>query len=269
MLSDARASGAKEEGYGFSTRSWRKMAGALFDRRHYKAARNAMLHHKRPIDFLRRYVFGRGGVYPREEKISYRSQTLKLVTYSRHDVLTINEIFFRNDYPISGDETVIVDFGSNIGISAAFFLFFADRSYCYLFEPVPLNVARLKENLKRFESRFTLHEAAVALHDGQAEFGAESTGRYGGIGLKTGHYLTVPCLDSRRVLQDIIAEHGAIDVLKIDIEMLEREILAALPYELLSKIRKIFIEQTFASNPLAATHSHIQYGAVAQFFLRM
>jgi FkbM family methyltransferase len=248
-------------------RSVETICRSVFEPRHYRAMKNILLHHSNPIEFTLRYAFA-SGTYPCSQKIRFKGREINLCAYSWHDVLTINEIFFRNDYLVSGDETVIVDFGSNIGISAAFFLLAAEKSYCYLFEPVPTNCSRLKQNLAGFERRYEFQEAAVALNDGEETFGVEKTGRYGGIGIKTGSYMTVPCLDAIRVLREIINRHGPIDILKIDIEALEKEILGAIPEALLANIRKIYVEQSFETNPLARTHSYVQIGSVAQFFLR-
>lgn len=248
-------------------RTFATMWRALLKPRHYKALKNIFFIHSRPAEFLYRYLSALGR-YPCGQTLRIRGHRINLHAYSWHDILTINEIFFRDDYPVSGDERTIVDFGSNIGISAAFFLSASDKSFCYLFEPVPTNIARLKQNLQGFESRYDLTSAAVALKDGEEDFGYEKTGRYGGIGLKTGNYMKVPCLDAVAILDKLIDKHGSIDILKIDIEVLEKEILSAIPAELLVKIKRIFVEQTFTSNPLAETHSYVQYGSVAQFFLR-
>jgi FkbM family methyltransferase len=247
-------------------RSTLTVARAAFERRHYRALRNILLHHTAPADFIRRYLF-KSGSYPCLQIIRQNGQELRLLAYSWHDILTINEVFFRCDYVVSGEERTIVDFGSNIGVSAAYFLTASPRSFCYLFEPLPQNVARLRHNLSRFELRYELAMAAVALSEGEREFGYEETGRYGGIGIETGAYLTVSCVDAIGFLSRVVEKHGSIDVLKIDIEALEKEILVAIPARVLRRITRIFVEQTFAVNPLAATHVYRQYGSVAQFFL--
>jgi len=239
----------------------------LFDPRHYKAIKNILLFHTRPIEFVWRYAFGLGR-YPSQQKIRVRGGELNLQAYSWHDILTINEIIFRGDYTVSGGETTIVDFGSNIGISAAFFLLASPKSFCYLFEPLPINIQRLKRNLAGFERRYKLEEKAVSLVDGEDVFGYEETGRYGGIGVSTGSYIRVPCLSAVGILDEIIGRHGSIDILKIDIEALESEILRSIPEKLLVKIKRIFVEFYFAINPLAVTHNYIQYGSVAQFYLK-
>jgi FkbM family methyltransferase len=163
---------------------------------------------------------------------------------------------------------VFVDFGSNIGISAAYFLSRGRDEFAYLFEPLARNNERLRSNLRPFEGRYSLTEAAVGLAEGEAEFGWEDSGRYGGIGKQTGRYIKVQCLDSNRVLETIIARHGKIDVLKVDIETLERPVVERLTPTLRERIRKIYAEAEFAENPLEATHTYTQYGSVAQFVQR-
>ena len=175
---------------------------------------------------------------------------------------------FERDYPINSRDKVIIDFGSNIGISAAYFLAASEGSFCYLFEPLPMNVSRLSKNLRRFEGRYKLECAAVDLADGESNFGFEATGRYGGIGLDTGSYITVPCLNAARVVKETIDRHGAIDVLKMDIELREQQIINAIPRSSWSKIKKVFVEYTFASNPLSESHKYAQRGSVAQFLPR-
>ncbi len=248
-------------------RDIRTILRSLLQSRHYRALTNIILHHCNPTDFLGRYLFKLGS-YPCMQKLRCNGIDLNLKIYSWHDVLTLNEIFFRNDYPVTGKEKVIVDFGSNIGLSAAYFLSASERSFCYLFEPLPMNITRLNENLKKFEGRYKLERAAVSLSDGESSFGFEETGRYGGIDLNTGSYLTVPSLDAVRIIDEIIAKHGNIDILKIDIESLENEIINAIPGKSWSKIGKVFVEYTFTSNPLHKTHEFVQYGSVGQFFPR-
>lgn len=106
----------------------------------------------------------------------------------------------------------------------------------------------------------------MALQDGTASFGYEPTGRYGGIGKCSGSIMTVECRNAIDVLRGILAEHGEIDALKIDIETLERDMLLSIPESLLRRIKKIYIEHQFGNNPLQNVHFFRQYGSVAQFF---
>lgn len=211
----------------------------------------------RPIDFLRRYLSLGGGAYPVAFTISTPIGRVKATAFNADDVLTINEIFFRGDYGDSRKEEVIADFGSNVGLSALFFLSRNRRNFVYCFEPLPQNIERLKLNLKGFEDRCELNPVAVGLVDGNVEFGWEPTGRYGGIGRDLSNKIEVHCMDSNKALSRIADKHGRIDLLKIDIETLEQQVTERIPPELARKIGRITIEWQFQSNPQPTTHRMI------------
>ncbi len=244
-----------------------KVVKAVTDRRHYIAAVNMVRRYERPVEMFRRYLTNTGE-YPCTVRVRTPQSMLELTLYSPHDLLTVNEIFCRNDYPADVSDRVIVDFGSNIGISAAFFLTRNDTAFTYLFEPLPANIARLHENLREFKGRYQLQEVAVGTEDGDVVFGWEESGRYGGVNnTELGNTLTVPCVNSLTVLKNVIAEHGRIDVLKIDIEGLEGAVVDNIPVDVARKIKKIFVEGIFESNPLAQTHALVRYQDIAQFTL--
>jgi FkbM family methyltransferase len=240
---------------------------AAFKRCHYVAAANMLRVYRRPLEMFARYLFG-AGAYPAVVKVVSPIGDLSLAVYSPHDVLTVNEVFCRCDYRAGRTDRVFVDFGSNIGISSAYFLSRNPDGFAYLFEPLPQNIERLKENLAPFAGRYKLHEVAVGERDGDVEFGWEETGRYGGIGIRTGRYISVPCVDSNEVLARILSRHGRIDVLKIDVETRERQITERIPVDVAANIMKIYVEFPFDANPLGDTHSYRRYSGVAQFFRR-
>ncbi|HXE08549.1 MAG TPA: FkbM family methyltransferase [Acidobacteriaceae bacterium] len=240
------------------------IAKASFERRHLNAAINMFRRYPYPADVFNRYFFMRG-TYPAAIPVNTPAGRILLNVYSQHDILTINEIFCRLDYRADDSDEIVVDFGSNIGISAAYFLTTSPASHTYLFEPLISNVERLHKNLAPYQGRYTLTEAAVGTTNGQVEFGWEESGRYGGVGMATGNYISVRCIDSNEILQTIVEKHGRIDILKIDIETLEEAVTTRIPVETARKIKKVYVEFPFSSNPLERTHSHIQYGSVAQF----
>ena len=217
----------------------------------------------RPIAMFLRYLFG-GGDYPVRITLSTPIGPIAVTLYSAHDLLTVNEVFCRLDYSAPQSAEFIADFGSNIGISALYFLTRNTHVHVYLFEPLPINIERLRLNLSGFEGRYEIFPYAVGIVDGTVPFGCESTGRYGGIGLTREEQITVPCRRSNTVIDDLLSRHGRLDVLKVDIESLEKEIVFALS-ERAQRIDTIFVENRFEKNPLPATHSYRQYGSVAQF----
>ena len=248
-------------------RGFGKIAGSVLHRRNYTAARNMLRVYEHPAQVFRRYLTGSGS-YPTSLRVRTPLGWVTLRLYTAHDLLTVNEIFCRSDYYAGVDDRVIVDFGSNIGISAAYFLSRNPDAFTYLFEPLPRNVARLQENLRPFEDRYALREVAVGVVDGEVEFGWEETGRYGGVNAELGNSLTVTCVNSQQILRDVVAKHGHIDILKIDIEGLEAAVIGNIPVDLARNIKKLYVEWLFAENPLAQTHTLQHWGGIAQFTLK-
>jgi FkbM family methyltransferase len=240
------------------------VAKAAFQIRHYRVLMNSFLRYERPLDGLLRYLFA-AGAYPVAVPIRTPVGVVRPVIYSYHDMMTVSEIFCREDYHCGEWIRTVVDFGSNIGVSALYFLTRNRESFAYLFEPLPSNGERLLKNLHHFEGRYEFYPVAIALSDGEADFGFEETGRYGGLGLKREKTIRVPCREVSSVLRGILEKRGEIDVLKIDIESLEEEILTAIPRDLLRGIKQIFVEYNYGRNPVPLTHDYFQDWSIARF----
>ena len=198
---------------------------------------------------LRRYVTEKGD-YPYDCEVRTPVGVVRPRLYSQHDLLTLNEVFCREDYAAPAGALVVVDIGANIGLSALYFLTRDHTTRCYAYEPVPANLERLRANLAAFEDRYQVEAVAVADFDGMAPFGVEATGRYGGIGAPTGRTIHVPCRSASVVLEQGIAAEGGIDVLKVDIEGLEVDVVRSIAAELLRHIGVIYLETPTAPAPL-------------------
>ncbi len=222
----------------------------------------------RPFENLCRYLTGHGE-YPYHVQLRTPLGLVAPTCFSHHDLLTINEIFCRGDYIAPIDQTgIVVDIGSNIGISALYFLTRNAQAKVYCYEPDPKNIARFKENLRDFLERCELHCKAVADEGGRIQFGVEPTGRYGGIGVKTGSYITVDCANINDVLDKVLRENRTIDILKMDIEGQEIPATLAIRREYLLRIKRIYIEAI----PDTQLHPDIfiqrQYGEICQLTVR-
>jgi len=215
-----------------STHNWRGFVGLL------KSCTN-------PAPIIARYYF-RIGTYPIRARLRTPIGRVALDMYSREDLITLHEIFFREDYSIRGRRAiglrVVVDFGANIGIATAYFLTRNSRVRVYSYEPVPRNLQRAKENLAKFSDRVELNDCAVGTEDGTVQFGIEDSGRYGGIGLPHSGQIQVPCRRGEAELERILQAHREIDVLKIDIEGMEMPLLRSIDARNLEAIDNIFAE---------------------------
>jgi FkbM family methyltransferase len=219
--------------------SW--FLAAPFERAHYVALWNMIRVYPRPAENFRRYVFLKGG-YPYRCRLRTPVGEVGVDLYGPADMLTVNEVFCRLDYAAPANVQTIVDIGSNIGVSALYFLTRNPHSHVHAFEPNPANVSRLRGNLSAFEGRYELDESAVSDFEGTVEFGIERTGRYGGIGQSREETISVMCRDINNVLEEVLAGAGTIDVLKIDTEGHELRTVQAIRRTLLRRIRVIYFE---------------------------
>jgi FkbM family methyltransferase len=212
-----------------------------------------------PVAAASRYFLGRGE-YPCSAKVRTPTGPQLVTLFNSHDAITLHEIFCREDYRCPSAPQTVVDLGSNIGVSALYFLTRSPSAYCELYEPDPRNVSKLLLNLRSFYGRYTLHESAVADTEGTFPFGREPTGRYGHLDARKGgscgdsvmpgeslQETNAPRIDVRvehinTVLENALSLHGAVDLLKIDTEGAELPTLRAIYPALLGHIRYIVIE---------------------------
>jgi FkbM family methyltransferase len=236
---------------------------AIFGTQHYVALMGMLKVYPDFVDNLKRYLTN-SGEYPYEIRLRTPTGMVAPKLDSQHDLRTVNEIFCREDYPAHSEIRTVVDIGSNIGISALYFLTRNRVSECYLFEPDERNTARLKSNLAAYEGRYHLAEKAIANKAGMVQFGIESTGRYGGIGVATGRQITVECLEINGVLEKILESHDFIDVLKLDTEGVEISTVEAIKPDLLKRIKRIYMEAEPTKSLHPELFSQKQYGSVCQ-----
>jgi FkbM family methyltransferase len=203
----------------------------------YAAVRRMWRVSEQPRELAWRYLSGRGE-YPYRCELRTPLGAVAPTVYSHHDLVTVVEVFCRLDYAAPPDVRVVVDLGSNIGISALYFLTRNPDCRCRLFEPVPRNVERLRANLAGFEDRYEVETAAVWDRSGTVTFGVEPTGRYGGIGTAAPETIQVRCLD----VNDVLESEPAVDVLKVDTEGAEVATVAAIRPDLLERVGTIYLE---------------------------
>ena len=213
------------------------------------------------------------GKYPKKFYIRTPLGIQSATAYSHPDLITLIECFGKLDYRVSKDISVVVDFGSNIGISALYFLTRNPIVQVYLFEPVPRNVERLRENLKGYEKRYKLIECAIGVDEGEFDFSCENTGRYGELtkegaarfsGLSSNRVITVKVLLANHVLGEVLEKHQTIDIVKIDVEGYENKILSSLKKETLSRVGRIYAETEDDQEILG--FSSERYGGLTRYY---
>ncbi len=232
-----------------------RVLGGIFKPQHYASLLRSHVYVDWKESFLKRYVLQRG-TYPYVCRVRTPMGIVSLELHCPEDAFTVQEVFGLDCYR-ANHERVIVDFGANIGISAAYFLSRHPEARVHCFEPLHSNAAKLRHNLSPFAGRFTLAEVAVADFDGELSFLVEPTGRYSGIDNTRGEEQRVPCVNANRVLQEIIRTHGRIDLLKVDVEGAEAMFMPKLTPQILEKIGLIYLEgrDAFRNPQFAASKS--------------
>ncbi len=195
------------------SRSLSTTLGALTHPEHYVALWNTLRVYDDSWENFYRYITGKGN-YPHRPQLNTPIGRIQPTLYSSHDLLTVNEVFCRKDYEAPRTTSVVVDIGSNIGISALYFLTRNHQAQCYLYEPDPANVKKLTGNLTNYRQRYTLYEKAVSYQSGQLTFGTEASGRYGGLGVDTGTFIEVETVTINQVLETVFQKEKYIEHFK-------------------------------------------------------
>jgi FkbM family methyltransferase len=219
-----------------------RLLRAPLDRRHWRSAARAPLVYARPLeDFVGRYVLQRGA-YP--ARLPLRTPAGRISPELLHplDAFTVNEIFNLEVYALGPAPSVVVDLGSNIGLSELYFLTRNPRNVVYGFEPVPRLFAQLERNTAAFAGRVVNRAVAVAPAAGEVEMGVEPSGRYGGIGVAGDEVLRVPAVSVDEALRAALERHPVVDLLKVDVEGIEERLLDAASPALLERVRTIYVE---------------------------
>lgn len=164
------------------------------------------------------------------------------------DLATISSMFCRGDYLGDPSASVVIDIGANVGVAAAYFLS-RNRSQMslYAYEPAPRNLDVLRRNMAQFASdNIVIFPAAVGIEAGQANFHLENTGKFGGLKdndrTRGGETTVVDVIAINAILEEVLARHGEIDVLKVDTEGTETELIRAIRPEFWPRIRTLFVD---------------------------
>ena len=77
----------------------------------------------------------------------------------------------------------------------------------YGFEPVSKLYEQLQNNLSKFEERAFNQKVAISNINGTSQMGVESSGRYGGIGVKSESQITVQTININLALSQVLDSH--------------------------------------------------------------
>lgn len=234
---------------------WRK----LWDGSNYRAVPRFLQVHRHPMRVLFEDVFSLGS-YPRTLTIKTPTGPVDVQLFSAADLSTLNLIFCRQDYLVPEKTRIVVDVGSNIGLSTLFWLTRSNESYVYCHEPAPVSYDRLVNNLRAFQGRYEARRAAVSNFHGTAKLGIEASGVNSSLELRSNDSVTCEVVHINEVLEPVLERHGQIDVLKMDSEGHELRSLEAIAPEFWKRIRCVNVGCHGNSAPIP---KDFQYSRVA------
>ncbi len=178
--------------------------------------------HKSPIKSILNEIFS-SGKYPKILSFNSPLGESKVNLYSFNDFSTFNLIFCRQDYLYRDKQKIILDIGSNIGLSSIFWLTRSKDTVVHCYEPSTENYEKLKKNLKDFNGRFFAFKKAVSSKNFSSYLNLEKSGIYNSISNlnKNQNYnkkekCEVVSINS--CIDKVIKQFGKIDLIKIDNE---------------------------------------------------
>src|SRR5690348_12758294 len=142
-------------------RSFKLITKNVMRSTNYVALARAARVYERPLKSAARYFMGSGD-YPCSVRVRTPLGLQSLNLFGSHDAVTVHEIFCREDYQCPSPPQVVIDLGSNIGVSALYFLTRSPFTYCELYEPDPRNFPKLLQNIQGYSERCVVHQRAVA-----------------------------------------------------------------------------------------------------------
>lgn len=217
-------------------RRLRAVRRRLLDGSNYKAVPRFFEVHQHPLRILLEEVLSRGS-YPRAITLNTPTGQVTVQLFSPADLSTLNLVFCRQDYYMPNSAKVVVDIGSNIGLTGLYWLTRNHESFVYCYEPSPVSYDRLINNLRPFQGRFEPRREAVSNFRGSGRLGIEASGVDSSLELKAAESVTCQVVHINDVLETAMKRHGQVDVLKVDSEGHEFRSLEAIAPEYWKHIR--------------------------------
>lgn len=226
--------------------------------------------HKSPFKSIFNEIFSWGN-YP---KILYFNSPLgetKVNLYSADDFSTFNLVFCRQDYLFNKGNKIILDIGSNIGLSAIYWLTRNKDTLIHCYEPSSKNFEKLKENLKEFNGRFSLYKNAVSSKTFSSYLNLEKNGIYNSINETNKnqiYYEREKCevVSINSCIEKIIKEYGKIDIIKIDNEGEELKTVASIDKKFWSYIKCINVDGVSVREYVPKIFSLSKLGSAQRYY---
>jgi FkbM family methyltransferase len=219
-----------------------------------------------PLAFLAAAITGRA---PASIVVRTPAGPQRIELRNSESLRTVFAIFCREDYATAAAPAIhVVDIGANIGVASLYFLTRNPGNTVVAYEPDRANLDCLRRNLAPFGARARLVPQAVGPVSGVATLYRSEDGKYSslirGRRAKAAHSrANMPETVELAALCDILAEAvagGREVVAKIDVEMLEKQLLASVDFADYPALKRLVVEGRDISSIVARPHRATRRG---------
>ena len=218
--------------------------------------------HEKPFNAIFNEFFSMGK-YPVLIRIKKK---IEIKLYSFSDFSTLNLIFCRQDYFKPKNIELVIDIGSNIGISCLYWLVDNPNCIVHSYEPSSKNYKRLFLNTKKYNKNIKNNKFGVSSKNENLRLYLSKSGVNDSVQKIPGaKYEKIKLIDINKILKKALLVENKIDVLKIDVEGKEREILKNIKKKYFNKIRVINIEGNNFDNIVPSYFAHSFKGSASRF----
>ena len=226
--------------------------------------------HKSPLKSILNEIFS-SGIYPRILSFNSPLGVSKVNLYSYNDFSTFNLIFCRQDYLYGNKQKIILDIGSNIGLSSIFWLTRSKDTFVHCYEPSSENYEKLKKNLKDFDGRFFIFKKAVSSKNFSSYLNLEKSGVYNSISnlnKKQNYYKKEKCevVSINSCIDRVIKQYGKIDLIKIDNEGEELKTVASIDSKFWEYIKCLNVDGESVREYVPRNFSLTKLGSAQRYF---
>ena len=225
--------------------------------------------HKNPLHAIFSEIFS-SGKYPKLLHFNSPTGTSKVKIYSAYDFSTFNLIFCRGDYLFHENYKIVLDIGSNIGLSAIYWLTRSNETIVYCYEPSSENFKKLKNNLKQFKSRSFVYKNAISSKNFSAYLNLEKSGIYNSLtyqkGLNFKKKEKCKVLSINSCIEKILNKHGKIDIIKIDNEGEELKTVASINKKFWNFIDCLNVDGKSVRKFVPKNFSYSKVGSAQRFY---
>ena len=171
---------------------------------------------------------------------------------------TVFSIFCRLDYLTPENEQHFIDIGSNIGVSALYFLSRNKNNTIECYEPDDQNLDYLRDNLSTFFQRARIHTLGVGTSSGEIAFFQSDDGKYSSI-IKSDKALK-PQRITLVAFKDVLSmpvNSSKPTTVKIDVEGIEVDLIKSVDFAIFKNVSRVICESLECADLISKPHNKV------------